>query len=130
MSHKPTDALRKRVAIAAGGGMLHEDIALAIGVTPPTLRKHYANELSVGAHKRRMDVLEAAYDGAVAGKVAAQRLYLSVMPGSAAPDLDDEPDPVAKPLGKKAEANEVAKTAHAGTDWEDLLNRPGAPLVQ
>lgn len=130
MSHKPTEALRKRVAIAAGGGMLHEDIALAIGVTPPTLRKHYAEELSVGAHKRRMDVLEAAYEGAVAGKVAAQRLYLSVMPGAAAPDLDEEPAGDARPLGKKAEANEAAKTAHVGSDWEDLLARPAAPGVQ
>lgn len=120
--------MRRKVAIAAGGGMAHEDIALAIGITPPTLRKHYAHELSVGAHERRLEVLEAAFKAAIAGKIAAQRLYLSATPGAAAPDPD--PEPVAKPAGKKAEAHESAKTAHVGSDWEELLGRPAAPGVQ
>ena len=48
-AHKPNPRTRRDVSIAAGGGMPHEEIALALGVSVPTLRKHLAAELSTGA---------------------------------------------------------------------------------
>lgn len=108
--------------------MLHEEIAIALGISPPTLRKHFELELSTGALQRRMGVIQAMYDLAIKGNVAAQRAYMATTPMPAAPPTAD-PDPVkpAEPLGKKAQANVDAVTAQVGTDWESLL-RPTGPV--
>lgn len=98
--------------------MPHEEIALAFGVSLPTLKKHLSTELSTGAHQRRMDVLDALHSAAVnKGNAAAAKAYLGAVPQAAAPD----PDPEQEPLGKKAQAHEAAKTAQAGTGWEGIL---------
>ena len=132
--HQPTTDLRMRVSIAAGGGMPHEEIALTIGVSTPTLRKHYAAELSTEAAKRRMENFASLFASAQGGNVSAQKAYAAARMAPAAPD--PEPDPVpaglpaGTPAGKKAQAAADAKVAQVGTDWEDLLTRPGAPGVQ
>ena len=94
--------------------MAHADIALALGISRPTLHKHFAQELSVGAMQKRGEVMDAVMKAAKKGNVAAARLYLSLNP-------DAGTVPVEKPKGKKDQAQETAKTAEKGTDWEDLL---------
>ena len=128
----PTKADRSRAEIAAGGGMPHEEIALALGVSVPTLRKHLAAELSTGAHRRRMQVLEAVHASARKGNAAAAKAYLSAVPEVAAPDV---PKPVStvettEPLGKKAQAHEDAKTAQVGTGWESILPGGASSRIQ
>jgi hypothetical protein len=117
--HKPTPALRKKVSIAAGGGMSHEKIALAIGIDRKTLEKHYALEISVGATQRRLEVIEAMHKEAVGGNVAAQKAFLSITPKSETTQPHQEGEP--RTNGKKEQANEDAKTAAAGTAWNELL---------
>jgi hypothetical protein len=119
--------MRSMVAAAAGGGMSHEDIALALGIARNTLEKHFEAELSVGAFKKRMEVLAAMVRAAKAGNVAAQKAYLQLQPKPAAPPLQ-APAPAAKPAGKKQQADADAKTAAVGTEWADLLPGSRAPL--
>lgn len=96
--------------------MAHEEIAVALGICRNTLHKHFENELSVGAHKKRMDVLDALARAALKGNVSAAKAFLASTPGLAAP-----PEVPEKPLGKKEQANEDAKTAAEGTGWDDLI---------
>lgn len=105
--------------------MPHEEIALAFGISTPTLKKHLAAELSIGAHKRRIEVLEALHGAAVnKGNAAAAKAYLAAIPQASAPDPDPEP------MGKKAQANEAAKTAQVGTGWEGILPSGAGSRIQ
>jgi hypothetical protein len=125
---KPTPAQRRKVAIAAGGGMSHEEIAIGLGIARNTLEKHFAAELSTGAYCKRLEVMEAMHRAAIKGNVAAQKAYVTLTPRAAAPPVPTpEAGAKAEPLGKKAQAQADATTAQAGTEWETLLN-PSAPL--
>ncbi len=124
-SFKPTAAQRSTVAIAAGGGMTHFEIAMGLGISQPTLLKHFERELSVGAHAKRLEIVKALHAAAKRGSVAAAKAYMLLDPASAAPPLLAAP-PAPKPskeepLGKKEEANIAAVTAEKGTGWEGLL---------
>lgn len=116
-AHKPTAATRRQVAAAAGGGMRQEDIANGIGITVPTLRKHYSAELSAGAARERMAVLAKVLAQAKKGSTSAARLYLQQVPTSVA-DPEEGGNPK---LGKKEKAQVDAKTAAKGTEWDDLI---------
>jgi len=126
-SFKPTPNLRQRVAAAAGGGMAHEEIALALGISRNTLEKHFEHELSIGAYAKRMEVVEALRRAAKKGNVAAARLYLQVEPQFAVPPQQpaqpSEPKEAvaAEKVGKKEQAELDAGGAHLGTGWEGLL---------
>lgn len=140
-AHVPTAATRRKVSIAAGGGMLHEQIAIALGIGTDTLRKYYEPELSVGANLRRMEVLQSQYSAAMKkGSTAAARVYLANMPQFVVPPAEpaDPPAPAVTPatgaqpeaaapapkapkLGKKEQAQVDATTAAQGTEWADIL---------
>jgi len=140
--HKPTKASRRTVSIGAGGGMRHEDIALALGINRDTLVKHYALELSTGAAMRRLEVLQAQYRAALRkGSTSAAKAYLATEPELAAPPVQPgapvaaaapvapEPATIAKTVGKKEQQAADAVTAGQGTEWESLL-KPGTTPVQ
>jgi hypothetical protein len=138
-AHAPTAASRRKVSIAAGGGMLHEQIAIALEISTDTLRKYYETELAVGSTQRRMDVLQAMYRAAtVKGSTSAAKVYLANEPQVACPPVPVAAEgpaavtpqavhPAAK-LGKKEQADADAKTAGAGTEWADLLRPQGTPV--
>lgn len=128
--HAPTEQDRERVATLAGGGMSHEAIAMVIGVSRPTLEKHYERELSVGAFECRAEVIEAMRLAALKGNVSAAKYYLQFEPGLAAPPLPEEApsEGPSKPLGKKAQQAEEAKTATTGSEWEGLLPGNVVPI--
>ena len=125
----PTPALRKRVSVGAAGGMTHEELALALGITRPTLEKHFELELSVGAHQRRLDVLNAMYSAATGRKknVAAQKAFMAESPAIAAPPQPDGDKTKPEKLGKKEQQEQDATTAHIGTEWADLLKPSSRP---
>ncbi|WP_075216089.1 sigma factor-like helix-turn-helix DNA-binding protein [Mongoliimonas terrestris] len=50
--HVQTDEKRRQVMVLAAFGWSMESIAAALGVTPPTLRKHYFRELKEKAEAR------------------------------------------------------------------------------
>jgi len=122
----PTKAQRHQVSVAAGAGMAHEEIALALGISRVTLNKHFGHELSVGAYQRRLEVLSAIHRQAKKGNVAAARAYSQLTPRIAAPPADVDADRPARQLGKKEQANLDAATAQEGTEWESLLTPPSS----
>jgi hypothetical protein len=123
--HKPTPANRRKVAAAAGGGMSHDEIAVALGISKPTLEKHYEAELNRVAYQKRMDALDRLHLVGMKGNVAALKDYLARAPlGAVAPQA---PEPKAPVKGKKEQANDAAVGAEKGSDWETLLTPGGAP---
>lgn len=120
VEHKPTKKQRQEVAIAAGAGVSHEEMALGLGISRPTLEKHYAHELTTGAYRKRQEVLNAMFKAAKGGNVAAQKAYVAYTPRAAAPPAEPE-----LPEGKKAQRQADAVTAQNGTEWATLL--PTAP---
>src|ERR1700733_14601393 len=46
--HQPTKVDRDTVSVMAAGGIAQADIARCRGISEPTLRKHYAEELATG----------------------------------------------------------------------------------
>lgn len=137
-AHVPTAALRRKVSIAAGGGMLHEQIAVAIGINRDTLSKYYSLELSEGALARRLEVIAALHKAATSkGSSSAAKAYLEHAAEIAAPPAPAGADapaaetaPIADPekkLGKKEQAKADALTAAQGTGWADLLPGHATP---
>lgn len=106
---KPTPSQRRQVEIAAGSGLAHDEIATALDLSRSSLERHFANELTAGACKRRVRVIEAMYRAAMRGSASAQKAYLA---------MPLEPTPA---IGKKAAAQRAARTAQVGTPWEALL---------
>src|SRR5690606_19757844 len=110
-------------------GWTTERIAAALRITRPTLRKHYSSELRHRDEAR--DALKAAhlmmvYTAADAGNVGAmkqlgqliERDELDPARLAARRRLAEKPEK----LGKKAEAELAARSAHGGTEWGKLLN--------
>jgi len=120
---KPTAAMRKQVAIAAGGGMSHAEIALGLGIARNTLVKHFERELSEGCHAKRLAVFAAMHAAAVKGNVAAQKAYLALTPASVL-----EAASPTKKLGKKERAQADAVGAESGTEWDGLLGANVMPI--
>lgn len=121
-SFKPTAAQRSTVAIAAGGGMTHFEIAMGLGISQPTLLKHFERELSVGAHAKRLEIVKALHAAAKRGSVAAAKAYMLLEPTSSAPPVPTPPKPVKEePLGKKGQASLDAIDAAKDTGWEGIL---------
>jgi hypothetical protein len=60
-SHKPTDQTRSEVSALSSFGIPQEDIASYIGISHPTLRKHYGEELKVSSIKANAAVGKYLY---------------------------------------------------------------------
>lgn len=131
--------MRRKVAAAAAGGMSHDAIALALGITRPTLVKYFDAELTTGAAQKRLEALDALFAAAKKGNVSAIKTVLLVsgaveppaVPGAGASSEEKKPEVVPPPaarLGKKEAATIAARSAQDGTDWADLL--PPAGRVQ
>lgn len=70
---KPTAAHRRKVEELVSCGVSQEDCARAIGISKPTLVKHFEEELACGAAKKRAEVIGLLYKSAKKGNVSAQR---------------------------------------------------------
>ncbi len=91
---------------------------MGLGIARNTLDKHFSEELSAGACKRRLEVLGAMFAAAKKGNVTAQRAYMAMTPRLAPPPA--EPPKPAK-VGKKEQQQADAVAAGAGGEWGDLL---------
>ena len=116
---------KKRVSVAAGSGMAHEEIAIALGMTREELERDFAHELTRRAYERRLELVESLFELGKKGNVSAVKAYTALAPRVSAPPIEQKPATKVEPLGKKAQRNEAAKTAEVGTEWEDLLRRAG-----
>ena len=60
-AHKPDPFHRRQVEAMAGYGVPESDIARVLAIDPKTLRKHYREELDVGAIKANSRIAESLY---------------------------------------------------------------------
>lgn len=119
--HQPTPKTREKVAICKLGGMSDESIALALGISRPTLLKAYKAELTTVAAEKRAEVLAAMFKAAKKGNVAAQRAILARTEGGGGQGVEK--------LGKKEQAQAEAGKAQQGTEWADLLPDQAGKVV-
>lgn len=122
--HEPTPELRDQVEIAAYMGMTEIQIAAAISVSKPTLRKHYVEELLNGHSKKRFENMQLLYANARRGHFAAQKQCERMGAMTVAPQKPAEIQPTRRPdpPGKKEELSAAAKEAPPeGSKWSGLL---------
>src|SRR5258708_25598107 len=75
-AHQPDLALRRQVEALAAYGIPEMDISRIVGVDPKTLRKHYREELDLGAAKANAQVAGFLFNSARNGNVTAQIFWL------------------------------------------------------
>jgi hypothetical protein len=122
--HEPTPQTRAMVETFAAFGIPQDDIARVTGITPPTLREHYREELDLGLIKANAKVAQNLFTIACNQNregLDAAKFWLRVRAGWS----EYSPPPMAQrhdePLGKKAQADRDSATAHEGTEWGALL---------
>lgn len=120
--YEPTERDRQQVkALAAMGATLYET-SLVMALSEPTLRKYFHLELATGGIEANAKVAQSLFRQATATdkpNVTAGIFWLKARAGWRDGGRGDAND--YEPPGKKAIAQEEAKTAAVGTDWEDLL---------
>jgi hypothetical protein len=127
----PDRETREKVSLLVAVGTAPDDIAKVVGITTPTLRKHFAEELATAATRKRAEVLMDMMRAAKKGNVTAQRELLELIDNAALSDLEtkfrmtnlESPLPKQKeePTGKKIQQALDAQTAPEGTEWANLL---------
>lgn len=75
-AHQPTEADRAEVRSMAGLGATQDSIAVVKRIDVKTLRKHYAEELSVGYEQGNMKLLSAQWENAVNKMNPAMQIWL------------------------------------------------------
>lgn len=121
----PSKEQREKVEVLICANESEEDIARVLGISRPTLRKHFKEEIATGQAKRRAEVIMAQFRAAVGGNVSAQDKFLKQCSGPAPLQvLADKPVKQAK-LGKKEIEHAAAATAGADSEWGDDLAVPG-----
>lgn len=117
--HKPTSTCRQKVEILVAGGQRAWQIAAALGISEPTLRLHYEDQLQHGRARRNGELIIELFKQAKGGNVSALKTWLSQHR-----ELEDPPARESSPsigLGKKEAAQAAALHAEMGTAWEGLL---------
>lgn len=73
--HVPTSKTRSDVTEMSKVGIPQEDIARAIGITKPTLEKHYRDELDTAATKANTMVAGKLFEMAMSGECPAATIF-------------------------------------------------------
>lgn len=135
-SFKPTAAQRRKVEELRSVGMSKDDVAAVLGVTRPTLDKHFEVELQVGAAKKRAEVVSFLYKSARGGNVSAQKKLEEMTRVTLAEEantrIDSRQASPSSKLGKKATQELEAQTAGQGTPWGDdlVFKTPDTKTIQ
>lgn len=134
--HRRLPQVAEKIGVMRATGATVEDVAAALGLSEPTLRKYYFRELSEGAQIARRVLVEAMWKKALEGNVSAAKFIRDEFPKGDAEAFVNASRPAARqtgatplatPTGKKEAAQLAAQTAGQGTDWgDDLL----APTIQ
>ena len=136
-SHVATFENRNKVKMLLACGWDDDRIAGALGITRPTLRKHYLRELKIRAVAR--DKLDAQrrvllWQQGSAGNVAAMREFGRLLEADDLVRAEREFDAPTKSAprtveGKKAAARREAAEVVEDSEWSDLLPRPTPALT-
>ncbi len=128
--YQPERSDREKVAVLVSSGMAIDQIARAMGLSEPTLRRAFKAELETGAIRKRADMLVALHRTALKGNVAAQKEALAIMDRARLEKLQDEvrgkaagkPEaPAADPIGKKEQAQLDAHGVVTKGPWSKLV---------
>jgi hypothetical protein len=131
--HQATDEKRQKVMLLQMLGWTVERIAGALGVSTPTLRKHYLPQLKarhVARDRVRAAILMRLFDGVEGGKVPAMKELARYIDRAEAGVLDGAGSmrPKADKRGKKEKRADAARYAGADSDdWGELLEPDGLP---
>ena len=88
----PTDDQRRLVKQLAARGITHEEIARMINIrSPKTLRKFFREELDRGTTEAKANILGVLYKEAMAGNIAAIKLWLQFNVGRSNSSLERPP---------------------------------------
>jgi hypothetical protein len=82
MAHKPTTKKREEVKTLSGYGLTQEMIASFLGLSIPTLRKHYPTQLKQGKAVAAAQVGSKLWDLIMAGDKAAIFFYYKTQMGA------------------------------------------------
>jgi hypothetical protein len=118
--HEPNEKDRKTVETMASHGIPELEIAQVIGISAPTLRKWYRNELDTGATKANSMVAQSLYQKALGngnGAVAACIFWLKVRAGWVEPRPEE-----AMPGRKELQQRAAATAGGPSTEWANDLN--------
>ena len=72
---QPTADQRRLAKALAGFGVIHDDIAKQIGCEPKTLRKHFREELDLGAIEATAKVAQSLFQMATSGNNVAAAIF-------------------------------------------------------
>lgn len=134
--HSPTDENRNKVNMLLVMGWSNKRISKTLGITAPTLRKHYFSELKFRDDARdKIDARHAMllWQQCEAGNVAALKEFRKFMDRndlmkSSALYADDKIKLKASPkLGKKEKATLDAQDAGQNSIWDDDLKITAPP---
>jgi len=78
---EPTPEQRRMVKSLSALGIRQEEIALIMEITPPTLRRHFRDELDRGGVEANSQVAQALFKLALAGNVTAMIFWLKSRAG-------------------------------------------------
>lgn len=79
--HEPTDETRKLAKTLSGLGVPQDDIATLIGVSKPTLHKHYREDLDKGMAEANAKVAGSLFNQATNGNTAAAIFWMKSRAG-------------------------------------------------
>lgn len=107
--YAPTSEEREKVRVLKAGGMSNEAICEVIGISEPTLRKHFSSEIDRATANVRADLIMARYRSAMGGNVSAQNKMIEQVSANEAQERRAPKEPKAPKLGKKEEQKVAAK---------------------
>jgi hypothetical protein len=126
---------RTKVEQLVFAGMTHDDIARVLGISAPTLRKHFADEIATGRAKVMAEIMLAQIAAAKGGNVSAQKACLeraqiaesasAARSGWAVPQERAQTPPREPKLGKKEQRQVVAERGSS----EGIFAVPAAPRL-
>ena len=79
--HEPTEDSRKMAKTLSGLGVPQDDIATLIGVSKPTLHKHYREELDKGMAEANAKVAGSLFSQATTGNTSAAIFWMKARAG-------------------------------------------------
>lgn len=123
-AYQPTDAHRQMVEVLAGFAIPTAKIALVIGIDQKTLLKYFEAEIGRGSA-----VVEAKLAGNLlrlasgTDGTALKAIMFALNCRFGWSQYAPQPvEPKAKPLGKKADLEQAAHTAHEESEWGSLVH--------
>lgn len=122
--HVPTQQNRNKIMLLLAQGWTNARIAHALGITQPTLTKHYFRELRArDAARDRVEAigLLSLWQQGRAGNVGAMKEYFRRHDAAIAPLFEDKVEKAAERLGKKERLRQEADNPPAG--WETVTAR-------